>query len=103
MIEDQIGKFKVVPYKYKDMREADDIIIDYILEQSITERPTILTADKRLALKAKCFGFDYILYSRKFNHYTELDDEEYEEVKDFFYKLKPTGKGNVRRTSCTRM
>ena len=61
MIEDQIGKFKVVPYKYKDTREADDIIIDYILEQSITERPTILTADKRLALKAKCF-VQYLFY-----------------------------------------
>lgn len=92
MIGDQIGKFKVVPYKYKDTREADDIIIDYILEQSITERPTILTADKRLALKAKCFGFDYILYSRKFNHYTELDDEEDEEDKDSSTNLNPQEK-----------
>lgn len=88
MIEDQICKFKVVPYKYKDMREADDIIIDYILEQSITERPTILTADKRLALKAKCFGFDYILCSRKFNHYEELDDEEDEDDKNSSTNLK---------------
>lgn len=56
------GKYHLVPYRYKDAREADDIIIDYLLELPANERPTLVTADKNLALKAKCLGFEFIYY-----------------------------------------
>lgn len=62
LLEDESGKYRLVPYGYNDERQADDVIIDYLMSLPVVERPTLLTTDKNLALKAKCLGLEYIFY-----------------------------------------
>lgn len=56
------SKYRLVPWNWKSSEYTDDIILDYLSNTSVCERPTLLTADQNLALKAKCLGFEYILY-----------------------------------------
>ena len=62
LLEDESGKYRLVPYGYNDERQADDVIIDYLMSLPVVERPTLLTTDKNLSLKAKCLGLEYIFY-----------------------------------------
>lgn len=62
LLEDESGKYRLVPYGYNDERQADDVIIDYLMSLPVVERPTLLTTDKDLSLKAKCLGLEYIFY-----------------------------------------
>lgn len=55
-------RYKLVPYDWKNSRYTDDSILNYLFTLPFNDRPTILTADQNFALRAKCLGFDYILY-----------------------------------------
>lgn len=56
------GKYRLVPYNWKNTSYTDEIILDYILTLPYRERPTILTADRNFALRAECLGINYIFY-----------------------------------------
>ena len=62
LLEDNSGKYRLVPYGYRDERKADDVIIDYLMTLPVDERPTLLSSDKDLCLKTKCLGLEYIFY-----------------------------------------
>lgn len=57
-------KYRLVPFKWEEKRYTDDMILEYVMQLPVKERPTILTADKNLALKAKCLGIEYIFYKQ---------------------------------------
>lgn len=61
MLQDNT-KYRLVPWKWTNTGYTDYIILDYLENLPINERPTLLTADQNLALKAKCLGFEYILF-----------------------------------------
>lgn len=54
------SKYRLVPFGYKVNRYTDELILDYLFSLPIAERPTLLTCDHNLALRAKCLGFEYI-------------------------------------------
>lgn len=57
------NKYRLVPFNWKNTGAyTDEIILEYIETLPASERPTLLTADQNLALRAKCLGFEYILY-----------------------------------------
>ena len=56
------SKYHLVPYEWKSSAYTDELILEYIFTLPVSERPTILTADQNLALRAKCLGIDYILH-----------------------------------------
>ena len=62
MLSPNNKKYRLVPYGYKNDGYTDEIILDYLLSLPVSERPTILTADNNLALRASCFGLNYIVY-----------------------------------------
>lgn len=66
MLKDN-SKYRLVPYKYREKRYTDDIIIEYLMDLPVNESPTLLTVDKNLALKAKSLGLKFILYFKQ-NH-----------------------------------
>ena len=59
------GKYRLIPWNWKSDGYTDNLILEYIESLPINERPTLLTGDQNLALKAKCLGFEYILYIPK--------------------------------------
>lgn len=58
----QPDKYVTIPLGYKSGVDADNLIIGYIYAQPKEEQPTILTADKNLALRASALGIGTILY-----------------------------------------
>lgn len=63
MLEDN-NKFILVPFKEnKDEADAiDNALLNYLEIQPSKIRQTLITADKNLALRAKCLGFDFIYF-----------------------------------------
>ncbi len=55
---------------------CDNILLDYLLMMPINNRPTLITADKNLALKAISLGLDYILYASRENDDINLTPSE---------------------------
>lgn len=55
-------KYNLIKYCYDNKKEyVDDIILKYLKGVPKRKRPTLLTADKLLAVKAKCLNLEYIL------------------------------------------
>lgn len=81
LLEDESGKYRLVPYGYNDERKADDVIIDYLMSLPVVERPTLLTTDKNLSLKAKCLGLEYIFYKIYKNVTNNQEDPNSSKVK----------------------
>ena len=81
LLEDESGKYRLVPYGYNDERKADDVIIDYLMSLPVVERPTLLTTDKNLSLKAKCLGLEYIFYKIYKNVTNNQEDPNLSKVK----------------------
>ena len=65
MLQNTQQKYRLVPWKWKSIKDADESIFDYLENLPTNERPTLLTADQNMALQAKCLGFEYILYISK--------------------------------------
>lgn len=59
------SRYHLSPFDWKNNNYTDEIILDYMSMLSLQDRPTLLTADQNFALRAKCLGFEYILYSEK--------------------------------------
>lgn len=56
------SKYILIQYGCNDQKEyTDDIILKYLKGIPKRKRPTLLTADKLLAVKAKCLNLDFIL------------------------------------------
>ena len=55
-------KYNLVAFDWQSNMYVDDIIINYMVSLPANQRPTLLTADHNLALKAKCLKLDYILF-----------------------------------------
>ena len=55
-------KYNLVTFDWQSNMYVDDIIINYMFSLPANQRPTLLTADHNLALKAKCLKLDYILF-----------------------------------------
>lgn len=62
------SKYRLVPFGYKVNCYTDELILDYLFNLPIAERPTLLTCDHNLALRAKCLGFEYIDFIMNNNH-----------------------------------
>ncbi len=59
-----VAKYHLIPFEgYEKNMYPDDVIIQYLLMTEVTKRPTILTVDTHLAVKAQCHGLEYILYN----------------------------------------
>lgn len=56
-------KYRLVPFGRNINNYTDEVLLDYLFSLPINERPTLLTCDNNLALKAKCLGFEFILCS----------------------------------------
>lgn len=57
-------KYRMVPFDGINKDDYhDDIVIQYLMIMPVKDRPTILTSDANLAVKAKCYGLEYILYN----------------------------------------
>ena len=55
-------KYNLIKYSYDNKMEyVDDIMLKYLSGVPKRKRPTLLTADKLLAVKAKCLNLEYIL------------------------------------------
>lgn len=54
------SKYRLVPFGHKVNCYTDELILDYLFNLPVSERPTLLTCDHNLALRAKCLGFEYI-------------------------------------------
>lgn len=65
-------KYHLIKYK-NDNSYVDDILIEYLETLKEKQRPTLLTADKMLSLKAKCLGIEFILVAESLGKKT--DDE----------------------------
>ena len=59
------SRYHLSPFDWKNNNYTDEIILDYMSMLSLQDRPTLLTADQNFALRAKCLGFEYILYSER--------------------------------------
>lgn len=89
LLEDESGKYRLVPYGYNDERQADDVIIDYLMSLPVVERPTLLTTDKNLSLKAKCLGLEYIFYKIYKNVTNNQEDNSSEKKVKKVHKPEP--------------
>lgn len=89
LLEDESGKYRLVPYGYNDERQADDVIIDYLMSLPVVERPTLLTTDKNLSLKAKCLGLEYIFYKIYKNVTNNQEDPNLSKVIKKVHKPEP--------------
>lgn len=56
------NKYVLTPFECTETKYVDKMIIKYILSLPIERRPTLITADIRLAARAKCCGIEYIIY-----------------------------------------
>ena len=89
LLEDESGKYRLVLYGYNDERQADDVIIDYLMSLPVVERPTLLTTDKNLSLKAKCLGLEYIFYKIYKNVTNNQEDPNLSKVIKKVHKPEP--------------
>lgn len=89
LLEDESGKYRLVPYGYNDERQVDDVIIDYLMSLPVVERPTLLTTDKNLSLKAKCLGLEYIFYKIYKNVTNNQEDPNLSKVIKKVHKPEP--------------
>lgn len=89
LLEDESGKYRLVPYGYNDERQADDVIIDYLMSLPVVECPTLLTTDKNLSLKAKCLGLEYIFYKIYKNVTNNQEDPNLSKVIKKVHKPEP--------------
>lgn len=89
LLEDESGKYRLVPYGYNDERQADDVIIDYLMSLPVVERPKLLTTDKNLSLKAKCLGLEYIFYKIYKNVTNNQEDPNLSKVIKKVHKPEP--------------
>lgn len=55
-------KYEIASFSTNSKQYVDDAIIDYLKDITKSTRPTIITADANLCLKAKCYGLEYIYY-----------------------------------------
>lgn len=58
------SKYRLVPYEKSSMSYGDDVIIEYLKTLPPKRRPTLLTADKLLALRADCLGLEFIFVAK---------------------------------------
>lgn len=58
------SKYHLIPYENKEIGYVDDKIIEYLKSIKSDYRPTLLTADRLLSLKAFCLGFETIFIIR---------------------------------------
>lgn len=65
MLQNTHHQYRLVPWKWKSTTDADEAVFDYLENLPSDERPTLLTANQNMALRAKCLGFDYILYIKQ--------------------------------------
>lgn len=56
-------KYRLVPFIGDDYN--DNCILKYLMQQPISERQTLITADILFADRASCLGIEYILYDRE--------------------------------------
>ena len=67
-------KYNLVAFDWQSNMYVDDIIINYMVSLPANQRPTLLTADHNLALKAKCLKLDYILFLEDSITSKEIED-----------------------------
>ena len=68
-------KYRLVPFNEDGYN--DNSILKYLMQQPLTERQTIITADVLFANRAKCLGLEYILYDTEEGlEYTQTEKEE---------------------------
>lgn len=70
-------KYRLVPFVGDDYNDTS--ILNYLMQQPVNERQTIITADILFATRASCLGLDYILYDREEtiqNQETTISPEE---------------------------
>ena len=75
-------KYNLVAFDWQSNMYVDDIIINYMVSLPANQRPTLLTADHNLALKAKCLKLDYILFLED-----SITSKEKAEIKDTINNL----------------
>ena len=61
--QDNNSKYRLIPFERNVDKYTDEILLDYLLSLPSSERPTLLTCDANLALKAKCLSLEFILCS----------------------------------------
>ena len=83
-------KYNLIPYRNTNNEYVDNIILRYLESKSKRKRPTLLTADKLFAVKAKCLGFEYILITGKQEKKTKKETQKTETQKSDKTKLPET-------------
>ncbi len=91
------SKYNLVPFKFKSHEYTDEIILQYLISLSNSERPTLLTADQNFALRAKCLNLNYILYMKPDSeNKTEKEVSKIEDKKDINVIKAPSGNLGVK-------
>lgn len=73
------SKYHLIPYENKEIGYVDDKIIEYLKSIKSDYRPTLLTADRFLALKAFCLGFETIFIIRDGENLNKSQEDQDEE------------------------
>lgn len=68
-------RYVLASYEYNETKYVDKVIINYVLSLPIEKRPTLITADIRLAARAKCCGIEYILYMKPLDKEIKLKSQ----------------------------
>lgn len=76
------SKYHLIPYENKEIGYVDDKIIEYLKSIKSDYRPTLLTADRFLALKAFCLGFETIFIIRDNKNLNTRQEEQSGENSD---------------------
>ena len=58
------SKFQIAPFNTNSEDYVDNSIIEFLKDLPLEMRPTLITADTNLCLKAKCFQIEYIYYAQ---------------------------------------
>ena len=58
------SKFQIAPFNTNTKEYVDDSVIEFLKDLPLELRPTLISADTNLCLKAKCFQIEYIYYTQ---------------------------------------
>lgn len=82
ILEDTDNKYRVSTFSgSNDESYPDNTLIQYLLILPLQERPTLLTADKNLAVKAKAWNLQYILFDCTKMQKEEICEESKQPIK----------------------
>lgn len=75
------NKYVLTSFECTETKYVDKMIIQYILSLPIERRPTLITADIRLAARAKCCGIEYIVYMTPLEE--QIEKKKQRKITDF--------------------